>query len=164
VTTHLSTRRVWHRARDGHICEYPSKNPYCMVHQHIRDGRDDDPEDKAAGQPLAGLHGWQPPCSRDPVAFSPRGYECEQKLSSKDEPNDFKLPDFTVSYEGDTFYWEHLGMLSVPSHRKAWDRKREWYQDNGYLDRIITSEDGTDGSIDAAEIERIARKKILVEG
>ena len=91
-------------------------------------------------------------------------YEYEQKLSSKDDPNDFKLPDFTVSYEGDTFYWEHLGMLSVPSYREAWERKRQWYEDNGYLDRIITSEDGADGSIDAAEIERIARKKILLEG
>jgi hypothetical protein len=90
-------------------------------------------------------------------------YEYEQKLSSKDDPNDFKLPDFTVSYEGDTFYWEHLGMLTVPSYREAWDRKREWYQDNGYLDRIITSEDGADGSIDAAQIERIARKTILLE-
>jgi hypothetical protein len=28
----------------------------------------------------------------------------------------------------------------------------------------ITSENGPDGSIDAAEIERIARKKILLEG
>jgi hypothetical protein len=28
----------------------------------------------------------------------------------------------------------------------------------------ITSDDGADGSIDAAEIERIARKKILLEG
>ncbi|MFI5454910.1 MAG: hypothetical protein ACHRXM_05615 [Isosphaerales bacterium] len=28
----------------------------------------------------------------------------------------------------------------------------------------ITTEDGPDGSIDAAEIERIARKKILLEG
>ncbi len=91
-------------------------------------------------------------------------YEYEQKLASKDDPNDFKLPDFTVSYEGDTFYWEHLGMLSVPSYREAWDRKRQWYEDNGYLDRVITSEDGADGSIDAAEIERIARKKILLEG
>ena len=91
-------------------------------------------------------------------------FEYEQKLSSKDDPNDFKLPDFTVSYEGDTFYWEHLGMLSVPSYQEAWDRKRQWYEDNGYLDRIITSEDGADGSIDAAEIERIARKQILLEG
>lgn len=91
-------------------------------------------------------------------------FEYEQKLPSKDDPNDFKLPDFTVSYEGDTFYWEHLGMLSVPSYREEWDRKRQWYENNGYLDRIITSEDGLDGSIDAAEIERIARKRILLEG
>ena len=90
-------------------------------------------------------------------------YEYEQKLLSKDDSNDFKLPDFTVSYEGDTFYWEHLGMLSVPSYREAWDRKRKWYEDNGYLDRIITSEDGADGSINAAEIERNARKAILME-
>jgi hypothetical protein len=90
-------------------------------------------------------------------------YEYEQKLLSKDDPSDFKLPDFTVSYEGDTFYWEHLGMLSVPSYREEWDRKRQWYDDNGCLDRIITSEDGLDGSIDAAEIERTARKKILLE-
>jgi hypothetical protein len=90
-------------------------------------------------------------------------YEYEQKLPSKDNPNDFKLPDFTVSYEGDTFYWEHLGMLSVPSYKEAWDRKRQWYEDNGFLNRVITTEDGLDGSINAAEIERIARKKILLE-
>jgi exodeoxyribonuclease V alpha subunit len=91
-------------------------------------------------------------------------YEYEQKLCSKDDPNDFRLPDFTVSYEGDTFYWEHLGMLSVPSYKEAWGRKRQWYEDNGYLDLVITSEDGPDGSINAAIIERIARMKILLEG
>ena len=75
MTTHLSTRLVWHdRAWDGHICEHPSRNAYCIVQEHIRDGRDDDREDKAAGSPLAELDGWQPPCSRDPIAFSPRGY------------------------------------------------------------------------------------------
>src|SRR5262249_33402813 len=91
-------------------------------------------------------------------------YEYEQKLTSKDDPNDFRLPDFTVSYEGDTYYWEHLGMLSVPSYKDAWDRKRQWYEDTGFLDRVITSEDGPHGSIAAAEIERIARKRILLEG
>ena len=90
-------------------------------------------------------------------------YEYEQKLPSKDNPNDFRLPDFTVSYEGDTYYWEHLGMLSVPSYKEAWNRKRQWYEDNGFLDFVITSEDGPDGSIDAAEIERIARRRILLE-
>ncbi len=75
MTTHLSTRLVWHdRAWDGHICDHPSKNAYCIVQQHIRDGRDDDREDQAAGLPLAELDGWQPPCSRDPIAFSKHGY------------------------------------------------------------------------------------------
>jgi hypothetical protein len=91
-------------------------------------------------------------------------YEYEQKLVSRDDPHDFRLPDFTVSFEGDTFYWEHLGMLAVPSYREAWERKRQWYENNKYLDRVITSEDGLDGSIDAAAIERIARTKILLEG
>jgi len=54
-------------------------------------------------------------------------------------------------------------MLSVPSYREQWDRKRQWYEDNGYLDRLITSEDGSDGSINAAEIEQTARKRILLE-
>ena len=80
-----------------------------------------------------------------------------------DEPSDFRLPDFTVSYEGDTYYWEHLGMLSVPSYREQWDRKRQWYEANGFWDRVITSEDGPDGGIDASEIERTARKRILLE-
>jgi hypothetical protein len=44
------------------------------------------------------------------------------------------------------------------------DRKRQWYEENGFLGHVITSQDGPDGSIDAAEIERIARKKILLEG
>ena len=88
-------------------------------------------------------------------------YSYELPLYSRSDPNDFRLPDFTASFEGDVYYWEHLGMLTVPSYRDAWDRKRKWYEDSGYADRLITSEDGPDGSIDAALIERIARERIL---
>ena len=87
----------------------------------------------------------------------------EQPLFSRSDPKDFRLPDFTASFEGDVYYWEHLGMLGVPSYREAWERKRRWYEDNGYADRLITSEDGADGSIDAARIKRIARERILEE-
>ncbi|MBA2244937.1 MAG: AAA family ATPase [Gemmatimonadetes bacterium] len=90
-------------------------------------------------------------------------YEYEDPLRSPTDPDDFRLPDFTVSFEGDVFYWEHLGMLSVPSYREAWERKRRWYENHGWLDRLITSEDRPDGGIDAAEIERIARGRILGE-
>lgn len=89
-------------------------------------------------------------------------YEYEKKLLNHEgNPTDYRLPDFTASYEGDTFYWEHLGMLSVPSYKEQWERKREWYEKNGYLDRLVTSEDGPDGSISSLEIERIARGCIL---
>lgn len=89
-------------------------------------------------------------------------FEYEQKLSSKNDANDFRLPDFTVSYEGDTYYWEHLGMLWTPSYRESWERKQQWYKDNGFFGRVITSEDGPDGSIDAAKIEDTARSRILL--
>lgn len=90
-------------------------------------------------------------------------YEYEIPLYAKNDSQDFRLPDFKVSFEGDVFYWEHLGMLSVPSYRASWERKKAWYERNGYIDQLITSEDGEDGSIDASEIERIARERILME-
>ncbi len=90
-------------------------------------------------------------------------YKYEEPLYSKSNPRDFRLPDFTVSFEGDVYYWEHLGMLSLPSYLEAWERKREWYKNNGYDSRLIVSKDGPDGSIDAAGIEKIAREKILEE-
>jgi len=90
-------------------------------------------------------------------------YQYEQPLYSRTDPKDFRLPDFTVSFEGDVFYWEHLGMLNVPSYREAWERKQKWYEENGFAERLITSQDGLDGSIDAAAIEQTARERILEE-
>ena len=90
-------------------------------------------------------------------------YAYEQPLYSRSDPKDFRLPDFTASFEGDVYYWEHLGMLGVPTYHEAWERKQRWYEANGYADRLITSEDGPDGSIDATKIEQIARERILGE-
>lgn len=89
-------------------------------------------------------------------------YEYEKTLYSKTDPKDFRLPDFTVSFQGDIYYWEHLGMLTIPSYKEAWERKKKWYEGNGYLNRLITSEDGPDGSIEADKIEQIAKNRILV--
>ncbi len=58
MTTHLSTRLVWHdRAWDGHICDHPSKNAYCIVQEHIRDGRDDAREDMCLTTPACPTRG-----------------------------------------------------------------------------------------------------------
>jgi hypothetical protein len=88
-------------------------------------------------------------------------YKYEEPLYAKDDPRDFRLPDFTVYYEGEVWYWEHLGMLSVPSYAERWKRKQVWYERQGFFDRVITSEDGADGSIDAKRIEETARARIL---
>ena len=87
----------------------------------------------------------------------------EEPLYAKNNDLDFRLPDFTVSFEGDTYYWEHLGMLAMPSYRDAWNRKIQWYKDNGYWEQVITSEDNPDGGIDAASIVSTAKQKILLE-
>jgi exodeoxyribonuclease V alpha subunit len=90
-------------------------------------------------------------------------YDYEVRLPSRGDSRDFRLPDFTVHFAGDTYFWEHLGMLDVPSYRESWDRKRVWYEKNGYISTLITSLDGLDGSINAAEIEHLARERILGE-
>lgn len=88
-------------------------------------------------------------------------YEYEKPLYAKDDNTDFRLPDFTIAYEGETWFWEHLGMLSTPSYAEAWEKKKAWYQANGWLDRVVTSQDGPDGSIDVPTIERTAKERIL---
>lgn len=108
-------------------------------------------------------------------------YKYEEKLiPDEDNSNDYRLPDFTLSVAGDQYYWEHLGMLTVPSYNKDWERKREWYEKNGFTivghgakdtkisfdisDKlVITSRDGEDGSIDSIEIEKLARKYLFGE-
>jgi len=89
-------------------------------------------------------------------------YKYENPLYSKSNPKDFRLPDFTIEYEGEEFYWEHLGMLEDPEYRKDWEKKERWYKENGYYDRLIVSQDGPDGRIDSQEIKELAKKRILM--
>ena len=92
MTTHLSVRLAWHdRGWDGRVCDQPHLNGSCIVHEHIREGRDDNRERRASGVLIANLKDWQPPCSRDPGAFSPAGYRIEHR-----DPLEFRnLPSVT---------------------------------------------------------------------
>lgn len=97
----------------------------------------------------------------DTLASLGISYEYEKPLAPVGDPRNFRLPDFTVGYQGDVYYWEHLGMLSVLPYREAWEKKVAWYEACGFKDRLITSEDSPAGGIDATAIERIARERIL---
>ncbi|WP_409328931.1 AAA family ATPase [Trujillonella humicola] len=93
-------------------------------------------------------------------------FEYERPL---DLDGDRKLPDFTIadSDTGETYYWEHLGMLQRPSYRRKWEAKQSWYTAHGILDEaagggengtLITTRDGDDGSISSAAIEELIDK------
>jgi hypothetical protein len=91
--------------------------------------------------------------------------EYEKELPAKDgDPKNFRLPDFTVHYQGRTWYWEHLGLLEKASYREDWEKKQQWYQYNGYWDRVVTSEDhpgGIGGIVNADEIRQKAQERIF---
>lgn len=40
------------------------------------------------------------------------------------------LPDFTIIWNGEEIYWEHVGMLSNPKYVEHWNAKRAWYEKN----------------------------------
>lgn len=88
-------------------------------------------------------------------------YTYEQKLIGKDGAE--RYPDFTIedSASGITYYWEHLGMLANKDYRERWQRKLEWYREQGILPIeegegekgiLITSADSEDGGIKSDEI------------
>ena len=74
-----------------------------------------------------------------------------------------KYPDFTIEdmESGFTFYWEHCGMLHIPSYRRRWEEKLEWYRAHGILPleegrgengTLIITRDEANGSIDSIKI------------
>jgi len=61
------------------------------------------------------------------------------------------LPDFTVKFKGEDFYWEHLGMLHNPAYNAHWTKKKAWY-DKHFPGKLLTTEESTNLSKDAEKI------------
>ena len=82
-----------------------------------------------------------------------------------------KYPDFTIEdmESGENYYWEHCGMLRVPQYRRRWEEKLAWYRSNKILPHdegtgergaLIVTQDGADGSIDAAKIDQLIKELV----
>lgn len=77
-----------------------------------------------------------------------------------------KYPDFTIedAESGMNYYWEHCGMLHVPSYLKRWKEKLAWYEANGIREdggpngTLIVTRDESNGSIDSAKISQVIRE------
>jgi type IV secretory pathway TraG/TraD family ATPase VirD4 len=85
----------------------------------------------------------------------------EERLSAPRNAADHRLPDFTITHQGRTYFWEHLGMLDRGSYARAWERKRGWYERHGFADRLITSADDADGGLSVPEVRERAERRIL---
>lgn len=60
----------------------------------------------------------------------------------------FYLPDFTVTWRGEEWYWEHLGMLDDEGYANHWETKKAWY-DKLFPGRLVTTEESGNLSKDA---------------
>lgn len=61
------------------------------------------------------------------------------------------LPDFTVKFRGETFYWEHVGRLDLPGYKEHWEKKEKWYEKN-FPGKLLTTYECNDLSKVAIEI------------
>ncbi len=61
------------------------------------------------------------------------------------------LPDFTVTFRGEQYYWEHLGMLDKPEYAAHWKEKEEWYNKH-FPGKLLTTREGNDLTIEARNI------------
>lgn len=74
--------------------------------------------------------------------------------------------DFQIRSQGETWFWEHCGMMDDESYLRRWTRKEKLYEDNGYTrhseenpaGRLIVTEDGSGEGLDSQAIAVMARK------
>ena len=61
------------------------------------------------------------------------------------------LPDFTVKFRGETYYWEHVGRLDLPDYKAHWEIKEKWYEKH-FPGKLLTTFEGKDLSTSAMNI------------
>ena len=76
-------------------------------------------------------------------------FRYEQPLIAGD--GTLRLPDFTVTSRGRTYYWEHLGLLDQTQYAEEWKRKQAWY-DRWFPGQLLTTLDGPQLSKSALEL------------
>jgi hypothetical protein len=73
----------------------------------------------------------------------------------------FYLPDFTINWRGEEWYWEHEGMHHDEEYRKHQKEKHAWYKKHGFFDNlIITSEKK---GFDSKTVLRALREKLGIK-
>ena len=66
-------------------------------------------------------------------------FQYEEPLFAGD--GTLRLPDFTLTLRGQTFYWEHLGRLDITDYAAQWGKKRAWYE-RWFPGQLLITEEG----------------------
>ena len=84
-------------------------------------------------------------------------YEYEKELIIDGKK---KIPDFTISYMGDTYYWEHCGMMSKSDYKKKWEDKKIWYANHGIIEgeNLIATYEYANSGFDSQSIDKLIDK------
>lgn len=98
--------------------------------------------------------------------LSAAGIEFVYEEQFRGHDGSIRLPDFTITdaATGETFLWEHLGMLSDPRYERAWEQKKKWYalsgvgEGGGEVATLIVTQDDKNGGIDSADIQAHVRE------
>jgi ATP-dependent DNA helicase RecQ len=77
-------------------------------------------------------------------------FEYEQKLYYNE--SQWKEPDFTIFYNGKTWYWEHLGLLGDEQYNEDWEEKKQIFKDLGIFENVITTKESAVLSNQANEL------------
>jgi hypothetical protein len=76
-------------------------------------------------------------------------FEYERPLYAPD--GSFYLPDFTITWRGERYFWEHLGLLERDEYREKWELKRRWYEKH-FPGRLFITEESGNLSVDAQSV------------
>lgn len=66
-------------------------------------------------------------------------FEYEEELRAGEQQFS---PDFTITWMGQVYYWEHLGRLDLEDYRQNWAIKKRWY-DEHFPGQLITTEESS---------------------
>lgn len=61
------------------------------------------------------------------------------------------LPDFTVKFKGEEYYWEHVGRLNDKNYMAHWAKKEAWYNKH-FPGKLLTTFESNNLSKDAEKL------------
>lgn len=101
-------------------------------------------------------------------SLSEAGLPAEYEMPLKGNDGSTRYPDFTIDDgSGRVYYWEHCGLMGDRQYRERWERKLQWYAENGILPLeqgggpngvLVVTQDTPSGGIDSGAIKDLIRR------